>query len=53
VGLVAGVTAGVLYWASAQAEPAPTARLVPLDRDTYMDVTATRHGLAITWGGRF
>jgi hypothetical protein len=53
VGLVAGVTAGVLYWASAQDEPARAARLVPLDRDTYMDVTATRHGLAITWGGRF
>lgn len=55
VSLVAGVTAGVLYWASAQAEPARSARRVPLgtDRHTYMDVTATRHGLSITWGGSF
>ncbi|HWN71438.1 MAG TPA: hypothetical protein VNM90_27555 [Haliangium sp.] len=50
VGLVAGVTAGVLYWRSSQTEPAPTAGP---GANLHMDVTATRHGLAITWGGHF
>jgi hypothetical protein len=55
VGLIAGVTAGVLYWRSSQTEPAPApaaaARLGP--PSMHMDVTATRDGLAITWGGHF
>jgi hypothetical protein len=50
-GLVAGVTAGVLYWKSSRAEPTRAARLGP--PDMHMDVTASRHGLSITWGGHF
>jgi hypothetical protein len=51
VGLVAGVTAGVLYWRSSQTEPTHAAR--PGSPSMNMDVTATRHGLAITWEGHF
>jgi hypothetical protein len=51
VGLVAGVTAGVLYWRSSRTEPAHAARSG--SPGMHMDVTATRHGLAITWGGHF
>jgi hypothetical protein len=53
VGLVAGVTAGVLYWRSSQTEPAPEPAARLGSPSMHMDVMATRHGLAITWGGHF
>jgi hypothetical protein len=50
VGLVAGVTAGILYWSSSPSDAAQVARLRPRPG---LDVKATGQGFAITWGGRF